>query len=49
MLDSYDGTDNAEACVQLARQTAEELEIDDKVKVDLVDAIHLDTWKKKMI
>ncbi|MFT5964039.1 MAG: SAM-dependent methyltransferase [Flavobacterium sp.] len=47
MLDSYDGTDNAEACVQLARQTAEELEIDDKVKVYLVDAIHLDTWKKK--
>ncbi|MGO4819254.1 methyltransferase domain-containing protein [Flavobacterium sp. W22_SRS_FP1] len=47
MVGSYDGTDNAEACVELSRQTAQELEIDDKVKVYLVDAIHLDTWKQK--
>jgi len=47
MLNSYHGTDNAEACVQLSRQIAQDLEIDDKVKVYLVDAILLDTWKKK--
>lgn len=47
MVASYDGTDNAEACVLLSRQTAKELKIDDKVAVYLVDATNLDKWKKK--
>lgn len=47
MVGSYDGTDNAEACVLLSRQTAKELKIDDKVAVYLEDAINLDKWKKK--
>lgn len=47
MVASYVGTDNAEACVLLSRQTAKELKIDDKVTVYLEDAINLDKWKKK--
>jgi hypothetical protein len=47
MVASYDGTDNAEACVLLSRQTAKKLKIDDKVAVYLEDAINLDKWKKK--
>src|SRR3970282_2802801 len=47
MVASYDGTDNAEACVLLSRQTAKELKIDDKVTVYLEDAINLDKWNKK--
>ncbi|WP_369753364.1 methyltransferase domain-containing protein [Flavobacterium sp. WC2409] len=47
MVGSYDGTDNAEACVILSRQTAKELKIDDKVAIYLEDAINLDKWKKK--
>jgi hypothetical protein len=30
MVGSYDGTDNAEACVLLSRQTAKKIKIDDK-------------------
>lgn len=47
MIDSYDGTDNAQACVTLTTQAAKELKIDDKVKVYLVDATNLDKWDKK--
>jgi hypothetical protein len=47
MVASYDGTDNAEACVQLSRQTANALKINDKVSVFLEDAINLDKWHKK--
>lgn len=47
MVASYDGTDNAEACVLLSRQTAKELKIDDKVTVYHEDAINLDKWNKK--
>jgi len=47
MVDRYDGTDIAEACVALSRETAKEIQIDDKVTVYLVDAINLDKWNKK--
>lgn len=47
MIESYDGTDNAEACVNLSRQTLKELGIDDKVSVYFLDAIHLDQLQKK--
>ena len=47
MVDRYHGTDNAEACVALSRETAKELQIDDKVRVYLLDAINLDKWNKK--
>jgi hypothetical protein len=46
MVGSYDGTDNAETCVLLSRQTAKKIKID-KVTVYLEDAINLDKWKKK--
>ena len=47
MIESYEGTDNAEACVKLAQATAKELHIEDKLKVHLLDAIHLDQLDKK--
>lgn len=47
MIDSYDGTDNTEACVTLSRKNAKELKIDDKVSVYLIDATELDSWNKK--
>jgi hypothetical protein len=47
MVRSYDGTDNAQACVLLSRQTAKEIKIDDKVTVYLEDAVNLDKWNKK--
>jgi hypothetical protein len=42
MIEGYEGTDNAEACIKLAQATAEELNIEEKLKTHLLDAIHLD-------
>lgn len=41
MIESYDGTDNAEICVNLSRKVAKELNIEDKVTVYFLDAINL--------
>jgi hypothetical protein len=47
MIETYEGTDNAEACIKLSQATAKELNIEDKLKVHLLDAIHLDQLPKK--
>jgi hypothetical protein len=41
MIESYDGTDNAKMCVNLSRKVAKELNIEDKVTVNFLDAINL--------
>ena len=47
MIKLYEGTDNAEACVKLAQTTAKELNIEDKLKAHLLDAIHLEQLNNK--
>jgi precorrin-6B methylase 2 len=47
MIASYDGTDNAEACVTLSQQIVNNLKIEDKVTVYHFDASNLDQWNKK--
>jgi hypothetical protein len=47
MIECYEGTDNAEACIKLSQATAKELHIEDKLKVHLLDATHLDQLNKK--
>jgi hypothetical protein len=47
MIGSFDGTDNAESCVALSRQTAKDCKIDDKVNIYFVDATNLNNWNKK--
>lgn len=47
MIDSYDGTDNAQDCVILATQTAKDLKITNKLKIYSIDATHLDKWANK--
>jgi hypothetical protein len=43
----YDGTDNAQACVELARREIAQLQIQQKVSVALYDAIHLGSWGQR--
>src|SRR5688572_8394930 len=43
---SYDGTDNAQACVELATRTIENLQIQNKVSAYLFDASNLGNWGK---
>ena len=47
MIECYEGTDNAEACIKLSQATATELHIEDKLKLHLLDAINLDQLHKK--
>jgi hypothetical protein len=47
MIASYDGTDNAEACVTLSNEIAKSLHIDNKVVAYLFEATNLSNWKKK--
>jgi hypothetical protein len=47
MIETYEGTDNAEACIKLSQATAKELHIEDKLNIHLLDAIHLDQLPKK--
>jgi hypothetical protein len=46
MIESYDGTDNAEICVNLSRKVAKDLKIDVKVKVYFLDAVNLNQLQK---
>ena len=46
MVKFYDGTDNAETCVNLSRNTANELNIEDKVTVYFLDAVKLKQLQK---
>lgn len=47
MIEHYEGTDNAEACIKLSQATAKELNIEDRLKVHLLDAVNLDQLQKK--
>ncbi len=47
MIEHYDGTDNAETCIKLAKDTAKELQIEDKLKIYLLEATHLDQLSKR--
>lgn len=47
MIENYEGTDNAEACIKLSQATAKELNIEDKLKVHLLDAVNLNQLQKK--
>ena len=46
MIKSYDGTDNAEICINLSRKVAKDLKIDVKVKVYFLDAVNLNQLQK---
>jgi Methyltransferase domain len=47
MIDLYDGTDNAQACVNISNEVVAELGIGDKVNAYLFEATQLDQWQKK--
>lgn len=47
MIEKYDGTDNAQACVNLSNQIVKDLNIDDKVYAYFLDATDLSSWNKK--
>ena len=47
LIEKYDGTDNAEACVDLSKQVIQELSITDKVNVYLFDAKNLEAWQQQ--
>jgi hypothetical protein len=47
MIESYDGTDNAEICVNLSRKTVNKLKIENKVTVYFLDAIKLNQLQKQ--
>ncbi|MFE3869147.1 hypothetical protein ACFX5E_13840 [Flavobacterium sp. LS2P90] len=47
MIKLYDGIDNAEICVNLARNTANELNIEDRVTVYFLDAVKLNQLQKQ--
>ena len=47
MIEKYDGTDNAQACVNLSNQIVKNLNIDDKVYAYFIDATDLSNWNKK--
>jgi SAM-dependent methyltransferase len=44
---SYDGADNAQACVELASRAIENLQIQNKVSAYLFDATNLGSWSKR--
>lgn len=47
MIESYDGTDNAEICVNLSRNTVNKLKIENKVRVYFLDAVKLNQLQKQ--
>lgn len=47
MIALYDGTDNAQACVDLSKEVIAELGIGNKVNVYLFEATKLHEWQKK--
>ena len=48
MVKFYDGTDNAETCVDLSRKATNELNIEDKVTVYFLDAVKLNQLQKQL-
>jgi hypothetical protein len=47
MIERYDGTDNAQTCVDISKKVVAKLEIEDKVNAFFYDASQLDKWDKK--
>lgn len=47
MVASYDGTDNAQACVDISTKNIAELQIQDKVTAFFFEATNLHNWEKK--
>lgn len=47
MVASYDGTDNAQACVDISTKNIAELQIQDKVTTFFFEATNLHNWEKK--
>jgi hypothetical protein len=47
MIETYDGTDNAEPCINISRRVINELKIEDKVSAHFFDAVNLAEWKGK--
>ena len=47
MIASYDGTDNALACVDISTKNIADLKIQDKVTAFFFEATNLHNWKKK--
>ena len=47
MVERYDGTDNAQTCIDISKKIIKELGIQDKVNAFFYDALHLDKWNKK--
>ena len=47
MVGTYDGTDNAMACINISNEIITALNIQDKVSVYFLDAMQLNEWKKK--
>ena len=47
MIGSYDGTDNAQACVDISTKNITDLNIQDKVTPYFFEAANLHLWKKK--
>jgi SAM-dependent methyltransferase len=43
----YDGTDNAQACIDISQKEIQRLNISDKVSAYFIEASHLDQWTKK--
>lgn len=47
MVASYDGTDNAQSCVEISNKNIADLGITDKVSASFFEAVNLDKWPKK--
>lgn len=47
MVACYDGTDNAQSCVDITNENMQLYGIADKVSATLFDAMHLNKWQKK--
>jgi hypothetical protein len=47
MVALYDGTDNAQACVDISNKNVANLNIQNKVTAHLFEAVNLSNWKKK--
>ena len=47
LVSSYDGTDNAAACIDISNEVVRGMGIHDKVKAFLLDAMELDKWNTK--
>jgi hypothetical protein len=47
MVEQYDGTDNAQACVDISNEAINGMQLQDKVAAYFFDAADLGQWKKK--